>query len=508
MQRHIVPRIGPPAAIACFLMLALSLTAQTFDAMKARVRERTLSNGMKWIVLERKDAPVASFHVYADVGSANEVDGITGIAHILEHMAFKGTRTVGTKDFAKELIVLNRLDSLNDAIVREEIAVRPDTVRLAADKKRFDGLRQQAQEFVVVNEFIDLLMKEGEPNPNAFTSNDATQYINSLPSNRLEFWMSLTSDRFLNPVFREFYKERDVVIEERRLRIETQPIPKLLEDVFASAYKAHPYHHMVIGHMSDLKRITHEDVKDFFAKYYMPSNLVAAVVGNVNPDEVFRQAELYFGRIPGGPKPEGPRTVEPEQWGERRVQVVAQSQPVLVMGYHRPGIRDKDNQAFDAMANIIGQGRSSRLYRLLVKEKKIAVDAGSFNGWPGSKYPNLIAYYAIPSKDHTTAECFDVISAEIENLKTAPITADELTKYKRSTKKGLLDAMKANDSMASMLANTEVLEGDWRKAFDGLRQVDAVTADDIQRLAKKVLVSTNRTVGEIVPETPQGKGQP
>jgi predicted Zn-dependent peptidase len=494
--------------IALCLILAAGLAAQSFDAMKAQVREHTLSNGMKWIVLERKDAPVASFHVYADVGSANEVDGITGIAHILEHMAFKGTQTVGTRDFAKELVVLNRMDSLNDVIVRGENAAVPDTVKLATDKKRFEVLSRQAQEFVVVNEFIDLLMKEGEPNPNAYTNNDATKYINSLPSNRLEFWMALSSDRFLHPVFREFYKERDVVMEERRLSVETRPVSKLIEDVFASAYKAHPYHHMIVGHMSDLKRITRGDVKDFFAKYYIPSNLIAAVVGNVNSDEVFRQAELYFGRIPGGPKPEGPRTVEPEQWGERRVQVVAQSQPVLVMGYHRPGIRDKDNQAFDAMANIIGQGRSSRLYRLLVKEKKIAVDAGSFNGWPGSKYPNLIAYYAIPSKDHSTAECFDVINAEIENLKTAPITADELTKYKRSTKKGLLDAMKANDSMASVLANAEALEGDWRKAFDGLRQVDAVTAADIQRLARKYLVSTNRTVGELVSETPAAKGQP
>jgi len=508
MQRHIIPRIGPPAAIACFLILAVSLTAQTFDAMKAQVREHTLSNGMKWIVLERKDAPVASYHVYADVGSANEVQGITGISHLLEHLAFKGTKIVGTKDYEKEIVVLNRLDSLYDEITRTENAIETDSVKIEVQKKQFEELRLKSQEYVLVEEYDDMFIREGDPEINAGTSSDATHYINSLPANRLEFWMSMTSDHFLNPVFREFYKERDVVIEERRLRIETQPIYKLIEDVLASAYKAHPYHNTVIGHMSDLKRITHRDVKDYFAKYYIPSNMVVAVVGNVNPEEVFRQAELYFDRIPGGPKPEGPRTIEPEQWGERRVQVVAQSQPILVMGYHRPGIRDKDNQAFDAMANIIGQGRSSRLYRLLVKEKKIAIEVGSFNGWPGSKYPNLIAYIAIPSKDHTTAECFDVINAEIEKLKTASVTPDELTKYKRSTKKGLLDAMKANSSMASMLADAEVLEGGWRKAFDGLRQVDAVRADDIQRLAKKFLVSTNRTVGELVPETPEGKGKP
>jgi predicted Zn-dependent peptidase len=265
---------------------------------------------------------------------------------------------------------------------------------------------------------------------------------------------------------------------------------------------------MVVGHMSDLKRITHKDVMDFFAKYYIPSNMVVAVVGNVNPDEVFKQAELYFGRIPGGSKPEGPRTVEPEQWGERRVQVEAQSQPILVMGYHRPGVRDKDNQVFDALANIIGQGRSSRFYRLLVKEKKIAVDAGSFNGWPGNKFPNLIAFYAIPAKDHTNTECFDVLNAEIEKLKTESVTPDELNKYKRSTKKNLIDSMKGNAGMASLLANTEILEGDWRKAFDGLRQVDAVTADDIQRVAKTYLISKNRTIGELVSEKQENKTTP
>jgi predicted Zn-dependent peptidase len=487
------------AGIAAWLA-AGSLTAQTFDTMKAKVREHTISNGMKWIVLPRKDAPVVSFHVYADVGSANEVQGITGISHLLEHMAFNGTKIVGTKDYAAELMALNRLDSLYDEIARAESKPVPDTATIARDKKRFEAVRQQAQEYVVGNELIDMFQKEGEPGINAYTNADATQYINSLPSNRLEFWMAMTSDRFLNPVFREFYKERDVVMEERRLGVETQPVGKLIEDFFATAFKAHPYHHEVIGHMADLRRITHADVK-----YYIPSNMVAAVVGDVDPEAVFKQAEVYFGRIPSGPKPEGPRTVEPEQWGERRVQVAAQSQPILILGYHRPDIRDKDNQAFDALSNTIGQGRSSRLYRILVKEKKIAIQTGSFNGWPGSKYPNLIAFYAIPSKDHTNAECLEVILAEIEKLKTESVTADELTKYKRSAKKGMLNAMKANSDMAAMLTASEVVEGGWRKVFDGIKDVEAVTAADIQRIAKTVLVPTNRTIGEVVPESSVAK---
>jgi len=491
------------AILAAWLCLpAARSDAQTFDRIKGQVREHILSNGMKWIVLPRRDAPVISFHVYVDAGGANEVNGITGISHLIEHLAFKGTKIVGTRDFAAELVMLGRLDSLYDAITREELKTKPDTAKIAAQKRDFESLRMKAQEFVVGDEFIDLFQNEGEPNINAYTSADATQYINSLPSNRLEFWMAMTSDRFLNPVFREFYKVRDVVIEERRLRIETQPINKLIEDFFATAFKAHSYQQLGIGHMSDLKRITHGDVKAYFSKYYIPSNMVAAVVGDVDPDEVFRQAELYFSRIPSGPKPEAPRTVEPEQWGERRVQVVAQSQPILLLGYHRPDIRDKDNQAFDALANIIGQGRSSRLHRILVKEKKIAIQTGSFNGWPGSKYPNLIAFYAIPSQGHSNAECLEVILAEIEKMKTEPVGGDELTKYKRSMKKDLFDAMKANGNMAAMLTGSELQEGDWRKAFDGIRDVEAVTAADIQRIAKSVLTANNRTVGEVVPENP------
>jgi predicted Zn-dependent peptidase len=479
---------------------AASPTASAFDAVKARVAEHTLTNGMKWIVLERHDAPVVSFHVYADAGSANELDGITGISHLLEHMAFKGTTTVGTTDYAAESAFLDRLDSLHALIRAEESRMRPDTARAASLRRTFEAEREKAQAYVVNNEYFDLCMQQGDRGVNAYTSADATQYINSMPSNRLEFWMALTSDRFLNPVFREFYKERDVVIEERRLGVETQPVGKLVEDFFASAFKAHSYRHEVIGHMSDLRAITHDDVKEYFRAYYSPSNLTAAIVGDVKADEVFRLAETYFGRIPSGPKPEPVRTVEPEQWGERRVQVEAQSQPVLILGYHRPDARHADDLAFDALSNIIGQGRSSRLYTALVKEKKIAVDVGSFNGWPGAKYPNLCAFYAFAAKEHTSQECLEAINAEIEKLKNEPVSADELTKYKRATVKSLYGQMKANASMASLLTFYDVVLGDWRETFDQVAKVEAMTAEDVRRTASAWLAKKNRTVAEIVPE--------
>ncbi len=247
------------------------------------------------------------------------------------------------------------------------------------------------------NEYFDMMMRQGDRGVNAYTNTDATQYINSLPSNKLEFWMAMTSDRFLNPVFREFFKERDVIMEERRLGLETRPQGKLMEDFMAVAFKSHPYHHEVVGHMSDIQSITRRDVEEYFKKFYGPSNLTVGIVGDVVPEEVFKLAEEYFARIPSGPKPAPVRTVEPEQWGERRVTVAAQAQPMVLVGYHVPGARHKDSPACEALANILAQGRSSRLYQVLVKDKKTAVATQGFYGFPGDKFPNLVAFFLVPA---------------------------------------------------------------------------------------------------------------
>jgi predicted Zn-dependent peptidase len=477
-----------------------ALPAQTFDAMKSQVRVHTLANGTKFIVLERHEAPVVSFHVYADVGSANEVPGITGISHILEHMAFKGTKIVGTKDYAAESKILDEVDALYDDIKREKARPQPDADKLKVMEEKFSALEKQAKEYVINNEYFDMITKEGDRGVNAYTSNDATQYVNSLPSNKVEFWMAMTSDRFLNPVFREFYKEKDVVMEERRLGLETQPMGRLIEDFFAAAFKAHPYHHDVVGHMSDLRAITRRDVYDYFHKYYSPSNLTVGIVGDVDPEDAFRLAEIYFGRIPSGPKPEPVRTVEPEQWGERHVTVEARSQPMLLLGYHHPDARSKNANALDALANILGQGRSSRLYEVLVKDKKVAVNVASFNGFPGDKFPNLIAFYAVPSAGHTSAKCLDLVEAGIEKVKQESVTPEELTKFKRGAVKRLISQMKANDNMAELLTYADVVLGDWTQLFDQIQEINAVTADDVKRVANTYLLKKNRTVGEIVPE--------
>ena len=327
------------------LVTAQSVHAQLFDAVKARVKEHTLENGMTFIVLERSEAPVISFHVYADVGSANESYGITGISHLLEHMAFKGTKTVGTTDYQAELRLFEKMDALYDQMIIEKARPNPDTAAVSKINLELHKLREEAKEYVINNEYFDMMMQQGDAGVNAYTSADATQYINSLPSNKLEFWMAMTSDRFLNPVIREFFKEKDVVMEERRLAVESQPIGMLVEDFLGTAFKAHPYKHSVVGHMSDLENIRRSDVENYFYTFYQPGNLTAVIIGDINAEEVFKLADLYFGRIPGGRKPEPVRTREPEQWGERHVKVEAKSQPVLIAGYHRPAETHPDHAA-------------------------------------------------------------------------------------------------------------------------------------------------------------------
>jgi len=485
---------------ALFFVLGLSITAQTFDAIKSQVKVHVLENGMKFIVLERHEAPVVSFRVYADVGSANESYGITGISHLLEHMAFKGSKLVGTTDYEEEIKVLEELDVLYEKIKTEQAKAKPDEETLQEMKEKFEALRLKAKEFVVNGEFDNMFLREGDRSLNALTSTDATQYVNSLPSNKLEFWMAMTADRFQNPVFREFYKERDVVIEERRLSLETRPIGRLVEDFLSTSFKAHPYKHSVVGHMSDLESITRRDVEDYFRKYYGPSNLTVGIVGDVHAAEVFEMAELYFGNIPSEPKPEPLRTKEPEQWGERRVQVMAKSQPILILGYHRPDMRHSDSYALDALANIMGQGRSSRIYQSLVKDKKVCVQCGVFNGFPGEKYPNLVAFIAVPSQGHSSEECRELIDEEIAKIKEESVTVDELTKYQRSSVKALLSQMKSNGNMARLLTYADVVLGDWQKLFDQVDEIQTVSVEDVKRVANAYLNKNHRTIGEIIPE--------
>ncbi|MBN1361836.1 MAG: insulinase family protein [Sedimentisphaerales bacterium] len=485
-----------------WLVLVLLVTpasvAQDLARFEARLTEFTLDNGLKFLVLERHEAPVVTCYTHANVGAVDEGKGITGLAHIFEHMAFKGTKTIGTNDYEAEAKIMAQMDETFDAIEAEREKVGgPDPQRLAELRERFDALQQAQQQYLVHDEFDEILKRAGGVGLNAGTGADYTVYFVNLPSNKLELWMLLESDRFLNPVLREFYKEKNVVMEERRLRTETQPTGKLLEDFLATAYKAHPYGRPVIGFMSDLESISRPQARAFFEKYYRPSNLTVAIVGDVDPAEVRGLAQQYFARIPSGPEPEPVVTVEPPQWGPRRVVIEDPAQPFVLLGYHKPNTNHPDNAVFDALSDIVGQGRTSRLYRSLVRDKKVAVAASGFQGLPGDKYPGLFLFYAVPARGHTNAECEQALQAEIERLKREPVTPEELAKAKTRARASLVRQLDSNSGLASQLTFYEVLTGDWRNLFRQLDRIDKVTAEDIQRVANRYFTTSNQTVGVI-----------
>lgn len=472
-------------------------TAQDLAEFEKRMTEFMLNNGLKFLVLQRHEAPVVSFHTYADVGSVDEVKGITGLAHLFEHLAFKGTKTVGTKDYQAETKAMAKMDEAFLAIKAEQRkGEKADKAKLEQLQKQFEDAQNQAQNYLVHDEFEEVYSRAGATGFNAYTSWDATQYIVSLPSNKAGLWMSLESDRFANPVVREFYKEKDVVMEERR-KGENDPQERLIEEFMAIAYKSHPYGEPVIGHMSDLKTMTRAEAEAFFKKYYEPSNLTMAIVGDINPQQVKTLAEKYFSRIPGGPKPDPVETEEPPQRGERRVVVQDPSQPLVVIGYHKPGINHPDNAVFDAITDIAGMGRTSRLYKALVKGKKIAIAASALQGVPGNKYPGLFLFYAVPAKDHTNQECEQAIYAEIERLKTEPVSSEELKKAKTRSRADLIRQLDSSSGLAAELTFYEVVTGDWRNLFKQLDKIEKVEASDIQRVAKEYFTSKNRTVGVI-----------
>lgn len=472
--------------------------SQSLEDFETKVAEFTLDNGLHFIVVERHDAPVVSFHTYANVGSVDEVKGITGMAHVFEHMAFKGSTTIGTTNYQAEKQIMENIDTIFMALKAERRkGERADPERLAALEKEFKQLQEEAEQYLVHDEFEEALSRAGSVGLNAQTTSDATHYTVSLPSNKIELWMSLESERFLNPVLREFHKEKDVVMEERRLRVESRPIGRLLEEFLAVAYKAHPYGEPGIGHMSDLRTMTRAEAEAFFKTYYTPGNLTIGIVGDVDPESVRAMAQTYFGRIPAGPAPEPVETVEPPQLGERRVVVEDPAQPLVLIGYHKPGIRDEDNAVYDAISDIIGAGRTSRLYKNLVKEKKIAVAASGLQGLPGNKYPGLFLFFAIPAKGHTNAACKEAILTEIEQLKATPVSREELEKAKTRARAGLIRQLASNSGLAAQLTSYEVLTGDWRELFKQLDRIEQVTAEDIQRVAKETFTSTNRTVGVI-----------
>jgi len=485
--------------VAAILVLLVALPASAgYEDLESEVKEIRLDNGLKILLLERHDVPIFSFWTYVNVGGVDEEGGKTGIAHMFEHMAFKGTHELGTHDFKKERKVLEKVDDVFDLLQAERLKYdHADEAKVAELEAEFDRLQEEADELVDTNAFGKLVEENGGVGMNAMTSWDATQYFYSFPSNKLELWCLLESDRFVNPVLREFYKEKNVILEERNMRTESQPQGRLFEEWMAVAYLGHPYGQPAIGHRSDIEAYSRRDALAFYEKHYGASNMVIAVVGDVYFDELERFAKKYFAKIPPGTGGQPIRTVEPKQLGERRVVIEESTQPFLFVGYHIPARQDADAPIVAALADILGQGRSSRLYTRMVKEEKLAVFSGCFPGLPGERYPALLTFIAVPNKDIDIADVEAAIYEEAARVAEEGVSEEELAGYKTRARAQFIQGLDSNQGMAGQLCWAEMILGDWRELFGQIDQIENISVEDIQRVAGDIFEKSNRTVGLI-----------
>src|ERR1700693_5471551 len=493
--------------LALVLVLTALSCAQDVVSFEKRITVKQLPNGLTLLICERPEAPVFSFFTLVDAGSAQDPMRATGLAHMFEHMAFKGTDKIGSADYAAEKPALEKVETAYAAYIAErDKEVGRDEAKLKELEKTWKDAIAEADKYVVPNQFGKIIEQSGGQDLNAATDYDETDYHYSLPTNRLELWAYLESERFLHPVMREFYKERNVVIEERRMRTDSNPIGRLVEQFTAGAFEAHPYHRPTVGWMADLNTFSATDAQRFFDTYYVPSNMVVAVAGDVKPSQAIPILEKSFTRLPARPQPDEATTTEPPQNSERKVVLLDRSQPLYLEGYHRPDYRNKDDAVFDAITDLMSEGRTSRLYRALVRDKKIASYSAGFSGMPGTKYPHLFAFYAVPLPGHTTQEMADAIHVEIDKIKKEDITDDELKMIKTRSKANLIRGLADNQGLATQLATYQTRYGDWRELFRSVDRIDQVTKADIRRVANQIFVDTNRTIGVI--ETSGGGGAP
>lgn len=481
-------------------MLSMAAAAQSLQEFQKKVTEFTLANGFHFIVVERHDAPVVSFNSYVNAGSVDDPAGQTGIAHMFEHMAFKGTSSIGTTNWGIERQQLRDIEKAYDNLEEERNkGPRADPQKVEQLVSRLKTEIELGEKYVNQNLFTRIIEASGGSGLNAQTSNDSTVFYYSLPSNRAELWFLLESQRFYDPVFREFYKEREVVLEERRMSTDSSPEGLLREAFAASAFEAHPYHNPTGGWLSDVVNFRLRDALAFYKKYYVPSNITFGIAGDINAADARRLAEKYFSIIPAGPAPPLIHTIEPKQLGERRTVVESDSQPIELIGYQRPSETSPDNAVLEVIAGILSGGRTGTIYKDLVRDKKLALSAGALATFPAGRYANLFVFYVYPNLGKSLEECEKPLLEAVERLKTEKVDEGTLKRIRAQLRLSLISRLETNASLASEVAAYYATYGDWRKLFTELQDFDKVTADDVMRVAKQYFVPEARTSAKIVP---------
>jgi len=487
--------------LCCFLLLTVS-TARAVT-LADKVSESTLANGLKVLLVDRPGSPTVAAYITIGVGSVHETSATRGAAHLLEHMLFKGTKTLGTTDYAAEKPLLDEIAEVGGRI--DELKYRPERqAEVEQLRRRLAELQQQHKQYVVKDEFSSIYSANGGVGYNAFTSKDLTTYLISLPSNKLELWALIESDRMKNAVLREFYTERDVVHEERRRSYESSPQGMLYETLLASAFKVHPYRDPIIGWHSDIDNLTLAETEDFHRRYYAPINTVITLVGDFDRRQALELIERYFGDIPAGTPVPVVTAVEPPQNGEKRVFIDFDAEPSLAIAFHKPTLPAREDYVFDLLDLVLSGGRTSRLYQTLVVEQQLATSVGTY-GAPGSRYDNLFVISASPRYPHTARELEAAIDKELQRLIDEPVTSDELQQALNRLRTDHLRGMQSNNGLARTLSYYQTVAGDWHYLTEYDAVVSTITSDEVTQLVRDYLIADNRTVvtlgrgGEVTP---------
>ncbi len=488
-------------------------------AQQVPVVEKTLANGMRLLLVERHDDPAFAGGWVAHVGSANERPGITGIAHLFEHMMFKGTPTLGTTNYPRDLEIIAEQEKIRDQMREEDVKLRAAIRRGDIDdllkpenksdrakelERQFKALVTEQRQILVKNEFFKIYTSHGGSEMNAFTSGDMTAYFVNLPANKLELWMWMESERLLHPVFREFYSERDVVFEERRMRTESTPLGKFSETFNALFWESHPYGWPTVGWPSDIPAISKAQADDFYAIYYTPQNIALILVGDFEVARATALAEKYFSRIPPG-KVAAPDvvTLEVKQPAEKRMNAEAETNPQVDILWHTVPFGHKDSYPLAILGQILAT-RTGRLYKGLVLTNEVATDVWAFQmsqKWAGSFNAGGEA------KDgHSPAEVEAGIYAEIEKLKQEEVPAAELQKVKNNFAAGEYRKLVSNMAILKQLIRTEG-NNDWREINQAGAKVQAVTAADLQRVARQYFTKENRAVATYTRKAGEAKNK-
>jgi predicted Zn-dependent peptidase len=475
-------------------------------AQDVPVKEIVLDNGMKVLLVVRKGSPNIAAGWVAKVGSVNEHSGVTGISHLFEHMMFKGTQTIGTRNIEEDLKLNLELDRVKAELRKEdetlagklrrgEISdVKDPKVRSPRHQQllaEFDQLNKRQKDLIVPAELDKIYTSAGATGMNAATSEDLTIYFINVPANKMELWFWMESDRLSNPVFREFYAERDVVAEERRMRYDSTPTGRYAMQFDAMFWKSSPYGWPVVGWPSDLDAITREDAMAYFGSNYAPNNLTACLVGDFDPAQAEALARKYFGRLQRGARdPEPVRTVEEPQYAEQRMTAYAETSPQVQIRYHTVADGHKDEPAFLLLESIFN-GTTGRLNKSLVIEQQVANGAAANHN--GMKYEGYFAFRAIAKPGKTPELVEQAIYQEIEKLRTELVSDHELQKVKNEQAASNFRGLQSDFSLMRQLLTYDVYRG-WRTINTEPERIAAVTADDIQRVVRKYFAPENRNV--------------